>query len=981
MAQFRTKARAIELLGKNQIADLPTAITELWKNGYDAYGDNFHANLYCKEYEGLKHDCFSICDDGFGMTYDDLINKWVVLGTDSKKNVEVDSKIAEYFGKEPRITLGEKGIGRLSAAFLGNHMLMVTKNPEDKFQALFINWKIVENKNAYLEELNIPIISFDDIESLSIVYQDLIENFKLNLKASSWDGDMLIEILKSEIENDLSIYKQLPSIVHKDLMSWFGKYEHGTVFFVFDPIDELKEIKKGSIKSKKSKLNDGVNSLDYLYSALSGLFNPFDERFNIFLDTEKNIGPKLNIYKKEGTYDLLRSKEFFTVEDLESCEHWINGKFDDFGQFDGELKVDGEVIEYFWKPERSLIETPYKGFDIQLGFIEGQERTSKLSNEQYQLLEGKLDYFQGLLIYRDGFRVLPYGKTDEDFLNFEFRRTKNAGYYYFSHRKMFGYIGIGKKENPNLFDKAGREGLTNNKAFRAMKEDLIQFFITLAKEFYGSNSELKETRDKRREETKKKKDQKRRENERARKLKEEENRRKERVKNFRSELKIKRSKLDQIMNELKEVLNLDYLLSVEEINDIEQARYLADISKYENELVKLKFHIDETLPFSDRDIDKIHQYNSDLDESDNYLSSFKNYLFEKTNLMTLASIYRREYNELGNNLNFNTKELNNKVFNASEILAAEVSNKLSLKNVTHSLIPSDFQDGQVTESELKKSINDLQILKEGYNEIIDELTSRVTFFHESAVSNDLLVSTGAYKFEYEKLKNTMSELHELAQLGISIELIDHQFNVQYGTIHNTLVNLSRKYSLKSDKDFTLLKNAFNHLEGNHKLLVPMYRSMRRTKKDILGKEIVKVINDFYGTVMEKNHIELRYNVDFLDFKLLGFESILHPVFINIVNNALYWLKDSEEKIIELTFLDDNIIIRNSGKKMSYTEIEKCFDLFFSKKPSGRGMGMYLARTNLRSIGLDIYATNDSELNIYDGACFIIKKYSKEDLDV
>ena len=46
MANFRTKARAIDLLGKNQIADLPTAITELWKNGYDAYGDYLVARLY-----------------------------------------------------------------------------------------------------------------------------------------------------------------------------------------------------------------------------------------------------------------------------------------------------------------------------------------------------------------------------------------------------------------------------------------------------------------------------------------------------------------------------------------------------------------------------------------------------------------------------------------------------------------------------------------------------------------------------------------------------------------------------------------------------------------------------------------------------------------------------------------------------------------------------------------------------------------------
>ena len=45
MARFRTKARAIELLGKGQIADLPTAISDLWKNGYDANAGKQTCNL------------------------------------------------------------------------------------------------------------------------------------------------------------------------------------------------------------------------------------------------------------------------------------------------------------------------------------------------------------------------------------------------------------------------------------------------------------------------------------------------------------------------------------------------------------------------------------------------------------------------------------------------------------------------------------------------------------------------------------------------------------------------------------------------------------------------------------------------------------------------------------------------------------------------------------------------------------------------
>lgn len=46
MPQFRAKARAVDLLGKGQISDLPTAISELWKNGYDAYGDALEAYIY-----------------------------------------------------------------------------------------------------------------------------------------------------------------------------------------------------------------------------------------------------------------------------------------------------------------------------------------------------------------------------------------------------------------------------------------------------------------------------------------------------------------------------------------------------------------------------------------------------------------------------------------------------------------------------------------------------------------------------------------------------------------------------------------------------------------------------------------------------------------------------------------------------------------------------------------------------------------------
>ncbi len=127
MAYFRAKARAVDLLGKGQIADLPTAISELWKNGYDAYGDNLEAFLYMEGYKDIPKPIFVISDDGKGMDREDILEKWFVLGTDAKSRPDEDVKGEETLNKEPRVKMGEKGIGRLAVAYLGPQMLMLTK--------------------------------------------------------------------------------------------------------------------------------------------------------------------------------------------------------------------------------------------------------------------------------------------------------------------------------------------------------------------------------------------------------------------------------------------------------------------------------------------------------------------------------------------------------------------------------------------------------------------------------------------------------------------------------------------------------------------------------------------------------------------------------------------------------------------------------------------------------------------------------------
>ena len=78
MAKFKTRARALDLLGRQQIAGIPTAINELIKNAHDAYADKFDIDYL------RTSNLLILRDDGLGMTREEFETRWLTIGTESK---------------------------------------------------------------------------------------------------------------------------------------------------------------------------------------------------------------------------------------------------------------------------------------------------------------------------------------------------------------------------------------------------------------------------------------------------------------------------------------------------------------------------------------------------------------------------------------------------------------------------------------------------------------------------------------------------------------------------------------------------------------------------------------------------------------------------------------------------------------------------------------------------------------------------------
>ena len=131
---------------------------------------------------------------------------------------------------------------------------------------------------------------------------------------------------------------------------------------------------------------------------------------------------------------------------------------------------------------------------------------------------------------------------------------------------------------------------------------------------------------------------------------------------------------------------------------------------------------------------------------------------------------------------------------------------------------------------------------------------------------------------------------------------------------------------------------------------------------------------FFENPIKDCQIEFTATEEFLDHIINIKEPVVHTVFINIVNNAIYWLRNSTQKVIKLDYIasTNEFLIINSGQRIEEHRLEKIFQLFYSNRPNGRGIGLYLAKQILTESGFDIYATNDKSYNILKGACFVIK---------
>lgn len=143
---FRASTNVKHLFGRGLVTDQVAAVFELVKNSYDA--DAKRVDIV---FDGLKTDTptLSIMDDGTGMDLQDINEKWMVIGTDSKKG----EMLSPIFNRPIN---GDKGIGRFSVDRLGALLDMRSqKRGSRQSYSLHFDWSDFDAEAKDIEDINI----------------------------------------------------------------------------------------------------------------------------------------------------------------------------------------------------------------------------------------------------------------------------------------------------------------------------------------------------------------------------------------------------------------------------------------------------------------------------------------------------------------------------------------------------------------------------------------------------------------------------------------------------------------------------------------------------------------------------------------------------------------------------------------------------------------------------------------------------------
>ncbi|MEI6049417.1 MAG: ATP-binding protein [Bacteroidota bacterium] len=393
------------LIGSELITDNFVAVFELVKNSFDAKATEVKIS-----FEDIRsnHTRITIQDNGKGMDYSDLVNKWLFVAYSAKRDGTEDQEDYRNKLRPDWFYAGAKGVGRFSCDTLGRYLNLITiKNePNAKIENLKVDWKKFE-EDQKKEFITIP------------VEHNILQNTTHNLKHGTILEITGINLGEWNRENLKKLKHKLSKLVRPDLNKSIKEKKFKITLDIPEEKDnDEKETEKGLLKGE----NEGY----FYYNTVNG------EIKNFIFDE----------------LDIRTTKIVSTIS--------LDGKY-----VTTEL-IDRELFIYKIKEQNKY--DLLKDISITLYFLNRGAKSVFSRRMGIQPVE-----YGSLFVYKNGFRIYPYGERGDDSLGIDNRAVQ--GYNRFiGLRNLIGQVDI-QGENPELREATSRDaGMVKTKAYYQLSD-------------------------------------------------------------------------------------------------------------------------------------------------------------------------------------------------------------------------------------------------------------------------------------------------------------------------------------------------------------------------------------------------------------------------------------------------------------------------------------------------------------------------------
>lgn len=243
-----------------------------------------------------------------------------------------------------------------------------------------------------------------------------------------------------------------------------------------------------------------------------------------------------------------------------------------------------------------------------------------------------------------------------------------------------------------------------------------------------------------------------------------------------------------------------------------------------------------------------------------------------------------------------------------------------------------------------------------------ELAKRVPQEHQTVADlrgyvEELEAAWAAAKKTLKKQAGQAELYLHLAGVGMLLEFVIHELNRVTGA---TLQDLQKMSGSALPPGLKSLARQLQTLDKRLRILDPVSTPGRQRKEETDVVEVLQTLLDAHEQQFERHSIQVQLKIRPKDKHLVSRVIVgqMYQVFENLIVNSIYWLThhramrrvEEEEEVfdalieIEVDASARIITFKDNGPGIEWADREKIFEPFFSKKPSGRGIGLYIVKS-------------------------------------